>query len=416
MKRLISVTSLTGLLTLMKMGMGFIVGKIIAIYIGPSGVALLGQLQGVISIFNGVANAPVSSGIVKHTAQNFELGYEKCAPWWRASVMWVLIFSVLSILLSLCASGYISQLLFNDRRYGWLIILMAMLLPLSSLGTIVNSIINGQQDYKRYVCIGAISVVVSSMMMIAFIVNYGITGALFSITIQSSLIGIVIFFLVFNQTWFKFKYFFGAFSYSHFKSISGYILMMIVSATLMPLALIAVRKILTVNVGWNQTGEWQAVWKISESYLAIVTMALGTYFLPKLSQLKEFDEFKTEIKNTAKIILPTVTVMAFLIFLLKDVIVSLLFTHEFYGAREYFSIQLIGDVVKIVAWLFAYPMLSQGKVKIFVCLEIVFSTSLVVLCFIFVPLFGVHGANLSYLLNYVLYLIVVITNFKRIVS
>ncbi|MCE0846439.1 O-antigen translocase [Buttiauxella sp. A2-C1_F] len=416
MNRLLSVTSLTGLLTLLKMCLGFIVGKIIAIYIGPSGVALLGQLQGIVSIFNGLANAPASSGIVRYTSQNFEQGYEKCAPWWRASVVWILILSSIAILIAFVSAQYLSETLLNNADYKWLIILIALFLPLTAIGTMINSIVNGQQQYKRYVSMGAISVIISNFLMVALIVKFGITGALVSISLQSSFIGCVMFFLVLKQPWFLLRNFFGEFSIIEFKAISGYILMMIASATLMPLALVAVRKILVINTGWNAAGEWQAVWKISETYLSIVTMALGTYFLPKLSKLQSQSEYESEIKNAAKIILPIVGLMALIIFLIRDAIISLLFTIDFYGARDYFSVQLIGDFVKIAAWLFAYPMLSKGKVKLFVSLEIVFAISLVFLCWLLVPVMGVHGANFAYAMNYLLYFIVVKFNFKKIVN
>ncbi len=41
--------------------------------------------------------------------------------------------------------------------------------------------------------------------------------------------------------------------------------------------------------GRAQAGQWQAVYKISEVYLGIITIALSTYFLPKLSTLKNTD-------------------------------------------------------------------------------------------------------------------------------
>ena len=42
-----------------------------------------------------------------------------------------------------------------------------------------------------------------------------------------------------------------------------------------------------------------------------------------------------------------------------------------------FAIQLSGDVIKIAAWLYAYPMVSRGATKWFVGTEIVFFDSLV---------------------------------------
>ncbi|EMG7866745.1 O-antigen flippase, partial [Enterobacter hormaechei] len=85
MKKLLGVTVLTGALTVVKMAAGFVLSKVVAIYAGPGGLALLGQLQGLNSILTGIANSPVGPGVVKYTAENCkEKNYESCYPWWRA--------------------------------------------------------------------------------------------------------------------------------------------------------------------------------------------------------------------------------------------------------------------------------------------------------------------------------------------
>lgn len=70
---------MTGSLTLVKMLMGFIIAKVVAIY-GPSGMAMLGQIQSVVTSLNGLVNAPTSNGIIKYTAEFSPKGTEACAP------------------------------------------------------------------------------------------------------------------------------------------------------------------------------------------------------------------------------------------------------------------------------------------------------------------------------------------------
>lgn len=136
-----------------------------------------------------------------------------------------------------------------------------------------------------------------------------------------------------------------------------------------PIALIGVRNVLISHVGWEEAGQWQAVWKISEVYLGVITIALSTYYLPKLSTLKGVENIRAEINQTAKIIIPIAAIMALGVYLFRDLAISLLFTEAFRSARELFAIQLIGDVIKITSWLYAYPMLSRGATKWFVFLK-----------------------------------------------
>ncbi|MGL4894240.1 MAG: O-antigen flippase, partial [Shewanella sp.] len=101
MKRLLKVTAMTGLLTLLRMAMGFVIAKVVAIYTGPTGMAMLGQVQSMVGSLNGIINAPAGSGVVRFTAEYKEQGFDACAPWWRAALQWVLIISTIAIPLGL---------------------------------------------------------------------------------------------------------------------------------------------------------------------------------------------------------------------------------------------------------------------------------------------------------------------------
>lgn len=400
MRRLLKVTAMTGLLTLLKMAMGFVIAKVVAIYTGPTGMAMLGQVQSMVSSLNGVINAPVGSGIVRYTAEKKEQGFEACAPWWRAAIQWVLIISVITIPSGLLLAEHISNWLFQDTALAWVVMATVSVLPLSAIGTLCNSVINGQQLYRRYVGLGMLSAIISGCVMLTMIVMANIQGALLAAAVQAALIGLVMLVVNLRQPWFRLQYWWGGTTREARKAIGGYMLMAVTTALTVPVSLILVRTILVEQVGWEAAGHWQAVWKISEVYLGVITMALGTYYLPRLSSLVGVDAIVSEIHKTALVILPIVAIMALGVYLLRDVAIWLLFTEEFKSARELFAIQLCGDVIKIAYWLYAYPMLSRGATKWFMGTEIIFSLSFVILSYIFVGYIGLKGANVAYLVNY----------------
>ncbi|AVI67194.1 O-antigen flippase [Shewanella sp. WE21] len=413
MKRLLKVTAMTGLLTLLKMAMGFVIAKVVAIYTGPTGLAMLGQVQSMVGSLNGIINSPVGSGIVRFTAENKEHGFEACVPWWRASLQWVLIISAITIPSGLLLAPHIATWLFEDAELTWVVMATVCVLPFTAIGTLCNSVINGQQLYRRYVGLGMVSALVSGGTMLAMIMLYNIQGALLAAAVQSALIGVVMLIANLRQPWFKLYYWWGATDKKARKAIGGYMLMAMTSALTVPISLIFIRNILIDQVGWNATGQWQAVWKVSEVYLSVITMALGTYYLPRLASLIGVDAIIKEINHTVRIILPIVIVMSVAVYLLRDVAISLLFTDEFRPARDLFAIQLSGDVIKITSWLYAYPMLSRGATKWFIGTEIIFSLLFVALAYLLIPIWGVKGAPVAYLVNYSLCLIYILLNYKR---
>ncbi|EFO3724608.1 O50 family O-antigen flippase, partial [Escherichia coli] len=117
MKKFLQVTILSAIYTFIKMIAGFIIGKVVAIYTGPSGVAMLGQVQSLITIVAGTTSAPVSTGLVRYTAENWQEGQEACAPWWRACLRVTLFLFLLIIPVIIILSKNISELLFSDGQY-----------------------------------------------------------------------------------------------------------------------------------------------------------------------------------------------------------------------------------------------------------------------------------------------------------
>ena len=142
-------------------------------------------------------------------------------------------------------------------------------------------------------------------------------------------------------------------------------------------------------------------------------MALGTYYLPRLSSLVGVDAIVSEIHRTARIVLPIAVILALSIYLLRDVAIWLLFSDEFSSARNLFAIQLCGDVIKIASWLYAYPMLSRGATKWFMATELLSSIIFVILTYFFVSYVGIEGATIAYLVSYFIYFISVFLNVNK---
>ncbi|WKE66788.1 O-antigen translocase [Gallaecimonas kandeliae] len=417
MKKMLKVTALTGLFTFLKMAIGFVIGKVVAIYTGPSGIAVLGQFQSFSTALNGFVNAPVSSGVIRYTAENMDDGYEACSSWWKASIFWVALILMAVVPTTIILSDQISLFLFNDKKYNSVIIACVLVLPFVALGTLCSSILNGFQQYRRYVFTGMTSVVISGLLMLLLIISYGLIGALLAAALQYAFIGVFIFIAVCKQPWCKLRFFLRGFVFKPFVwNLGGYTLMAVTSALAMPVALVFVRNLLVSNLGWEDTGLWQAVWKVSEVYLGVITMALGTYYLPRLSSAKSKESFLDEIKSTFKFVVPVVLISSLAIYLLRDFIISILFTSDFNGASNLFLFQLLGDNVKIASWVLSYPVLSKGAVRWFVVGEIIFSISLVCLSSFFVQEFGLVGANMAYLVNYAGYFLFMLVVLKNVMK
>lgn len=411
--KLLKITALTGALTVLRMVSGFIIAKLVAIFSGPSGIVLLGQTQSLVSVLNGIVNAPAGNAVIRYTAENHAAGIDACAVWWRAALKWSLLLLALVLPVTFIFAEKIAYLIFDQRKFSWVIYLTSIFLPLSVANTLVNSVTNGRQEYKRFVLIGIIAILCSTAITITLIYCYPVFGALIGTAVWFGISGLAMLILSINQPWFRIQYWFGKVKRDHIKAISGYVLMTVTSVAAVPISLIVIRNLLVEAVGWNQAGQWQAVWKISEVYLGVITMTLSTYYLPRLSSLGSIELIKNEIKGTAKIIMPVIIIMGGIIYLLRDTVIAILFTEEFHASRDLFAVQLTGDVVKILSWLYAYPMISRGAVRWFVSTELIFSGTFVLFSWIAIKHLGLQGMPVAYLINYLIYFLFIFTNLKH---
>ncbi|MGV8865486.1 MAG: O-antigen translocase [Janthinobacterium svalbardensis] len=416
MKKLLTVTLFSGLLTLLRMASGFVIAKVVAVYTGPSGIAMLGQVQSLITALNGVVAAPAGNGVVRYTAQHHEAGPQACAPWWKAALNWIcLLMAVMIPVICLCAQP-LAILVFGEARYFWLVIMVALALPFSAANILIASILNGQQQYRRYVGLGIVSVLIATVIMVVLVVRENLNGALIAAVLFSGISGLVMLLGVIRQPWCRLRFWWGRASKAELRGIGAYVVMAVTTALTMPMALLVVRNILVSKTGWEQAGQWQAVWKISEVYLGVITMALSTYFLPKLVSLTGSDAILKEIRSTAKIVMPIVALLAVGVYVLRDVALTLLFTEAFRAARDLFAMQLVGDVLKILSFLYAYPMVSRGATCWFMAAEVIFALLFIVLSYFLIGQYGAHGANAAYAVSYFCYLIFAwanVRNFSR---
>lgn len=191
--------------------------------------------------------------------------------------------------------------------------------------------------------------------------------------------------------------------------------MALTTALCIPLAQIIIRSHISNEFGVQYAGYWEAMIRLSGAYLMLVTTTLSVYYLPRLSELKDLKSIKKEVYTGYKIIFPVALAGALAVYVLKDWIISLLFTPSFLPMRDLFLWQMIGDSLKIGSWIVSYLMLGQAMTKLFIITEVVACVSLVSLTYICTHFFGFEGVSVAYLINYALYwLLIFVLVFKEL--
>lgn len=411
---LIKTSILTAISTIIKVISGFIINKVVALYIGPSGLAVIGQLQNFIGIVTTFSNGAIASGVVKYTAEYQTI--EEKQKIFSSSIVISLVCSLIIALILFIFSSYLSVLILKDTQYESVFLIFGLTIFLFSLNTILMSILNGQKEIKKFVLVNIASSIFSLFFTSFLIMQLNLMGALYALVINQSVIFFVTFFFVAKSYWFKLEYFRQGIDKESLIKLGKYSLMAITSALTVPVSHLIIRNYIGENLSWDAAGYWQGIWNISTMYLLVVTTSLGVYYLPRLSEIRDNSELKQEIFSGYKIIMPIVIVMAIVIFLCKEYVVLIAFNNTFMPMLELFTWQLIGDVIKIASWLLGYVTLAKAMVRTYITLEILGSLSFVVLSIYFIDNYGLIGITYAYTLNYILYMFIMIYVFRKLIK
>ena len=399
--------------TVFKMLSALVINKAVAYFIGPSGLALIGQFQNFSQIATTAAQGAINTGIIKYTSE-YRNDKDKLTTLFSNVLKISLVCSAATGLTLVCFSRLLAVQFLNSVNYYYIFIVFGVTITMFTLNGLLLSILNGLQEIKIFIKVNIIQSLYSLVFTTALVWFFGIHGALLALATNQSLIFFVLLFILRKHQILNIKNFKGAYCSKETLKLLKFSMMAFISAIINPVSLIIIRNHLTTNYGIVAAGQWQAVWYISAMYLLVVTTTLGIYYLPKLSSITDKGLLKKEILLGYKTIMPIVILSTILIFVCKDFIIQILFSKDFLPIRNLFLFQLIGDLFKLMAWLLSYIMLAKAMTKIFIVTEIVFVSSFVFLSYLFCNKYGVIGVTYAYAANYFLYLLCMVFVFRKL--
>lgn len=405
LSKLIKTSLLNGIAVLVKMLTLLGINKLLAVYVGPTGYAALGQFQNAVTMITTFASGAINIGVTKYTAEYYDQEGRQRAVWQTAGTI-SLLGSFVTSLLIIIFQKPLSIWFLKSEHYASVFVWFAVMLVFFVFNALLLAILNGKKEIGRFVTANIIGSIIALILTSALVVYYGFYGALVSLAIFQSITFFSTFIICCKTNWFNITIFVGRFDKEIAKKLAHYTIMAISTSICVPISHIFVRKHLGTSFGWEAAGYWEAMWRLSAAYLMFITTTLSVYYLPRLSEIKNPCELRQEIINGYKIILPAAILCSVFIYLFRDSIIALLFSSKFYPVRDLFLAQMIGDTLKIGSWILAFVMLGRAMSGYFVITEIFFSASFYCGVVWMTDKFGFTGVSWAYAANYLAYWIV----------
>ena len=406
---------LNGIAVLTKLVTNIILNKVLAVFVGPSGYGIIGQFQNLATMVATFASGSLNNGVTKYTAQ-YQAEPARQHVFWRTagalSLAGALVIAPVLVLFRVP----IAQWALADGKLSGVIVWLAVALPLLLLNGLLLAILNGRKAVQLYVIANIVGGLVSAATALLLVVHYGLYGALVAVAISQAMACIVTGLLVWRHAPIPIARLLRWPDAHAARRLGGYALMGAISALVVPLTQIFIRDSLAADLGWHTTGLWQALSKISETHLMLITTTLSIYFLPRFAEIQDGKELRAEVRKGYRFVLPLVLASATLLFLLRAFLVRVLLTPDFMPLVDVLGIQLLGDVLKIGSWVMSYTLISHAQTRAFIVTEIVFSAVWAGSAVVLAKAFGLAGACAGYALTYAIYWLAMFWLFRRLTS
>lgn len=407
------ITSLNSFSVVLKIGIGLITSKILAIFVGPSGMALVGNLRNFLTSLENISTLGFQNGIVKYAAENEKNKDElqKIISTVFISLLFMAIF--LSGILFFTASFWNQKIFGNNTEYLLIFKVLAFVLPTYGLSIFLIAVINGLGKFKKVIWINIIGNIIGLLASIFLILQFKTTGALLAIVLAPSLLFLVTFYLVQREIQLLQLIKFNFFDFKIVKNLSSYSLMALVSSVFGPFVFLAIRNHIIQNLGIEQAGYWETMTRISTYYLLFVSTILSVYFLPKLSKTQNNKETKIVFWQYYKFILPVFVLGLTVLYFARFFIVQLLFTKEFLPVTDLFFWQFLGDIFKVCALILGFQFFAKKMTSAFIITEL-FSLSVLYFASLYcIKLFQIEGVVIAYAFQNLIYLVVLTVYFRK---
>lgn len=403
---LIKLFSVTSMGVVLRSFLGFVSQKVVAVYLGPNGIALLGNLRNALNLFSFVSTIGIDQGVLKYQSEFEDKPYE-LKKLYESSLVYSLIGSGIMFLILFFGASYWSNYLFKTDEYNYLFIVLAITLPFTALYNLCFAIINGRSNYKKATIISFTAYALVTLFILILVFCYGLSGALIAIILTP--IAQIITLIVFARS--EINLFRGLkirWNILFNNKLFVFVIMAFVAVVLNNFVEIQLRNYLIKKLSSQDAGYWTSMLSLSNYYLSFMTGVYTLYILPKYSKMNSLKVFKKELVSIYKIIIPIFVILFFGIYLFREVIIQLLYSKEFLPMQTLFKWQLMGDMVKIISVVMAYQFIAQKLWKLFIITEVVSYLVLYFLGIYLVNKMGVEGIVFAHFLRYIIYLIMVI--------
>lgn len=391
--------------------------KLIAVFIGPSGMGIAGLLQSTAEMVNQVTGCGLQTSAVREVSKSYEAGNTSFINRTITALRWtVLVTGLIGALVVFFGSGMLSQVAFGNRDYSTSFKYISIILIFNQLNVGQIALLQGTFHYKD-LAKASLFGTIASLLIVTPIYYYLRERGIVPAIIAASLISL------FFSWYFSGKVPFTRVNLSLRELLQESKGMIALGFVLAIGGMISTFSGYLMNIVLSRLGSvqdvglYQAAFHIANSYVFLVLSAMATDYVPRLSAMSNNNEELTEAINKQMILvllLLSPLLITFSVFA-KEVI-QILYSSKFFPIVPMMVIVMFGMVFRAVSWCMSYSLVARGESMTFLICELITCTLSLTLKALGFKFFGFIGAGVGFILGYVFYTLILTFATRRVFS
>jgi len=397
-----------GAQTAVRMVLAFFSAKVSAVYLGPPGMALVGQLNSFLQLAQGAVGNGTQTGVVNLTAK-WSREPARLRELWGTALRLALALAGVVALAATLFSVQLASALLGDGGFWPVVVLAAVAILFLVFDGVVLSVLNGLKRVDTIAKAGIASSVADFCVFALLVYAFGLWGGLVGIAaicLAKPAISCALAFQSGAIRWRDLAA--GGLDGGIARDIARFYPMLLVHSIAQPLAQLLVRDTVIEGLGLEQAGYLQAVWRLSEMYVGVMTTALGLYFMSHYSALK-VGERASMVRRTMLQLMALTALAATLVYLLRDVVIHVVLTPRFMPMGDLLPAHLAGDVVKMMNYPLQMALVSERRSAQYMVQAALGPAVFVLLAHALLPSLGAQAAPTAYAASHLVVFALLIT-------
>jgi PST family polysaccharide transporter len=400
--QILKSSAVIGGASVVKIGVGIIRSKAMALLLGPEGFGLMGLFSSVADLAQSVAGMGINSSGVRQIAAAVGSGESaqiaKTAIVLRRTARFLGIFGAVLLVVF---SRPVSFLTFQtyDRAGG--VALLALAVLFGSMAGGQTALIQGMRHIRNLAMMGVLGALFGTAISIPLVYFFGQDGVVPSLVAAAGM-------SVLTSWWYsrKIRTEHVSLSWAQVRDEAAGLLKLgfafMASGLLTLGAAYAIRVLVVHKLGLAAAGLYQSAWTLGGLYVGFILQSMGADFYPRLTAIAGGDRECNRLVNEqaqVSLLLAGPGVIATLT--LAPLVIYLFYSAKFDAAVGILRWLCFGTALQVIAWPMGFIVLAKGAQKIFFWTEVAATVVQVGLAWILVARFGLAGAGAAFFGLYV---------------